>query len=143
MEWKFEKQPAIRLYAIERRFNEETAGYGIPAFYKEYREKHAAIVAPHFGICKSPDENYDWIYAIGDIAKGECPEGFSVVDLPERNYCIFYGRNAGEINGYIYGEWFLTGKYEIVPGDIIEVYDDNGNVCEIHVPCEKMDGIMY
>lgn len=138
MEWKYDIMPEMRLYVKERRFNEETAGCGIPAFYKEFKEECSQWIKPRYGICKSPDEHYDWVYALGDVADGECPEGFSEITIVARGYAIFYGKSAAEINRFIYGEWFLLGQYEIVPGDIVEVYDDEGNVVEIRVPANKM-----
>ena len=135
MEWHYEDCDAIRLCVAERRFNEETARTGIPDFYREYREKYE--LSPRIGVCRMPDESYDWVYSLGDFYNGSCPDGMTEIEIPAGGYCIFCGKSVNEINSFIYGEWFITGGYEIIPGDTIEVYDESGCVCEIRVPVKK------
>lgn len=141
MNWYTKVLPETCIMALQKEFNEETAASGIPEFYSEYaRSDFANSVPARIGICQTPEFGYNWIYAIGNVCdkSAHCPDGFDLLVIPEQEWAIFTCGSSNELWNYIYGEWFLTSGYEILPGFTLEYYDANGTVSEIHIPVRKI-----
>ena len=140
MDWRIEDKQAFSILAMKRHFNEENAGKGIPAFYKEYSKSDLKYkVAPKIGVCITPDLGADWIYAIGDIFYNGlvCPDGFEAIEIKAKQWAVFSGDTSEKIMNYIYSDWFINSGYEILPGETLEFYNENGEIYEIWIPSSK------
>lgn len=140
MDWKVISRPAFSVAAVKRSFNETTLSVGVREFFKEYKGSELAkAFYPRLGVCMSPEVEGDWVYAIGDEyhAGMLCPSPFELINLPAQDWAVFSGAPASELRRFIYGEWFVSGGYEILTGSDIEYYDREGEISEIHIPVKK------
>lgn len=143
--------PAFKLAGCVYEYEYNKAKQMIPGFWDDFysqkreRETWEFITKNEigsFGICNDSDYEKGIYLIAGEYKGGKVPDGFSVIEVPERTWAKFKCRGPvpsaiQAMNSAIYKNWLITnGTYDLDGTMDIEWYSQKGSLSDLDYESE-------